>query len=247
MKITFLADDNKQESMQALRACMKRYGQADLDKADVVVVLGGDGFMLKTLHQLLNYQTPVFGLNLGHVGYLLNHFSLDNIPDRIETARATKLSPLKITAEVILGKSKEMYAFNEVAFGRTTPQAARLEVFVTDENIKNPVSYHQEVLGDGLIVATNIGSHGYYESAKGKKLPKNKKAIGVQAICSKTNFNHILSEKAEVCVMPQEIAKRPVHVDIDGKNRLPNIKVAYVEMDTQKCKTLLKDKQSHAR
>ncbi len=247
MKITFLADDNKQESMQALRACMKRYGQADLDKADVVVVLGGDGFMLKTLHQLLNYQTPVFGLNLGHVGYLLNHFSLENIPDRINAAHATQLSPLRMMAEPILGKPKEIYAFNEVAFGRTTPQAARLEVALIDENRKHPIFCQQELLGDGLIVATNIGSHGYYESAKGKKLPKNKKAIGVQAICSKTNFNHILSEKAEVCVVPQEIAKRPVHVDIDGKNRLPNIKVAYVEMDTQKCKTLLKDKQSQTR
>jgi len=246
MKITFLADKNP-EATKALFACIKRYGQADLDKADVVVVLGGDGFMLKILHALLNYQTPVFGLNLGHVGYLLNRYSEDNLPDRIDTATALKATPLRVNIENLLGKTQEVFAFNEVSLQRSTPQAARLKTIITDEHNGQGYDSTTEVFGDGLIVATKMGSSGYYRSAQGKSFKKKYQAMGVQSICSQKPFNRIVSEKGHVCVVPEEVIKRPVHLDKDGQERIARVGLVCVQPAPDKARTLLMEQKQSVR
>ena len=237
MKITFLADE-KPAAMQALRACIKRYGQADLAGADVVVVLGGDGFMLKTLQALLNYQTPVFGLNLGHVGHLLNHFSLNELPDRVETAQKKQIVPLRVNVESLTRKTEELFAFNEVALQRSTPQAARLNVIITDEKNGKGHRNNSEVFGDGIIVATKIGESGYYESAGGKTF-RNTRSVGVQSICAHKAFNKIVSEKGHVCVIPQEVMKRPVHIDKDGQERITQVGLVCAQVALEKARILL--------
>ena len=246
MKITFLADE-KPAAMQALRACIKKYGQADLDKADVVVVLGGDGFMLKILHALLNYQTPVFGLNLGHVGHLLNRYSPDNLPDRIETASAKQAIPLRVNVENLLGKTKEIFAFNEVSLQRTSPQAARLQTVITDEQDGKGYDNTDEVFVDGLIIATKMGTSGYYRSANGKMFKKKGQAIGIQSICSQKPFNRIISEKGHVCVVPEEVMKRPIHLDKDGQERITQVGLICAQMAPDKVQTLLMERKKQKR
>lgn len=241
MKITFLADE-KPTAKQALRACIKRYGQADLGKADVVVVLGGDGFMLKTLHALLNYQTPVFGLNLGHVGYLLNHYSADALPDRIAQADGEEIIPLQISARTGAGKAQKEYAFNEFAFSRMSPQAARLAVAVKGQNRMTRPFMQQEVFADGLIVATPMGTSGYYAAAQGIPVNPDQDAIAIQSVCAKIGFNAIVSPDSLVKVEVKEQSKRPVCVDWDGQNRLPNVRSATIKQASNKSMTLLKEK-----
>ena len=152
MKIHFLAD-KKKGALPAWVRCVANYGQAPLEQADVVVVLGGDGFMLKTLHALLNYRIPVFGLNLGHVGFLLNDFSIKNLQRRIEYADKKEIVPLRISAKTNDNQEHEFYAFNEAVVGRSSAQAARLDTIIFDVKAKKQVTI-KSVFGDGLIVAT---------------------------------------------------------------------------------------------
>lgn len=246
MKITFLADE-KPIAKQALRACIKRYGQADLDKADAVVVLGGDGFMLKILQGLLNYQTPVFGLNLGHVGHLLNRNSTENLPERLERAEKKEVVPLRVNVESLDYKKKEVFAFNEVSLQRSSPQAARLQTVITDEKDGKGYGTVDEVFGDGLIVATQMGSSGYYRSANGKLFKKKGQAIGVQSICSQKPFNRIISEKGHVCVVPEEVIKRPIHLDKDGQERIVQVGLICVQTASEKAQTLLRERKQQVR
>lgn len=247
MRIFFCADERNNEAAQKLRACIKRYGQADLTEAEVVVVLGGDGFMLKILRALLNYQIPVFGLNLGHVGHLLNHYAPDNLPDRIVSARPINLRPLSVKVKPFYGKALEAYVFNDVSVMRQSPQAARLTTVITDEKDGKPVVMNKTVFGDGLLVATPSGSNGYYASAGGSPFSGSERIIGVKSICSKQNFNPILSENAHIVVTPQEAVKRPVHLDLDGKKRIKNIEIALIESEPRKAQTLLVEQKQNNR
>ena len=246
VKFHFLAD-KQPKAMNALYACIKRYGQADLDKADVVIVLGGDGFMLKILQALLNYQTPVFGLNLGHVGHLLNNYSLDNLPDRVAKAQQIHLTPLSVRAKPFAAKPVEGYVFNDASITRQSPQAARLTTIITDEKDLKPVMMQETVFGDGLLVSTPSGSNGYYASAGGLPFSDAERVIGVKSICSKQNFNPILSENAHIVVTPQEALKRPVQLDLDGKTRINNIEIALIESEPRKKKTLLVERKQTTR
>ena len=237
MKIFFCADERNEKANQMLRACIKRYGQADLAQSDVVVVLGGDGFMLKIFQALLNYQTPVFGLNFGHVGYLLNHYAPDNLPDRIAKANKVQCTPLCVNAEPFYGRHVQAYAFNDFSIMRQNPQAARLKTVIQDEN--KPL-IDEVVFGDGIIVATSpIGCHGYYASAQGKPLPAESGYIGVKGVCCKQDFNPVVTDKAHIYISPQEAEKRPVHLDCDGKTRYPNIATASIKAVPAKAQTLL--------
>ncbi len=241
MKIAFLADE-KESTMKALPIFMKKYGAVPLDKADVVVVLGGDGFMLKTLRRLLNYEKPVFGLNMGHVGFLLNRFDYEKLPDRIDNSSEKKIMPVQIQAEDMFGAKHQLHAFNEFAFGRMSPQAVRLDVAMSDKVNGVPKVTRREVLGDGLIVATPIGSNGYYASAQGIPLPQDSMVMGVQTICSKTKLDTILSDKGSVFVEGKELTKRPLHVDRDGQDRLNKVVKAEITAAPDKTKILLKER-----
>jgi len=243
MKIHFLAD-KKKGALPAWLRCVQRYGQAPLTEADFVVVLGGDGFMLKTLHALLNYRIPVFGLNLGHVGYLLNRFSVDNLPKRIEQAEKKEIVPLRISASTKDGQEHELYAFNEAVVLRSSAQAARLETVMFDFQAKKKVTL-QTLLGDGLIVATPMGSHGYYASASGQPLGNQQNVMAVQSICTQPRFNKIVSNHADIFVHPQELGKRPIHLECDGiRPDLPNLTRVRVQTAIGRTYAILKEKQN---
>ena len=241
MKITFTADPGNPKAVRALKMFTKRYGQTDLDKAEVVVVLGGDGTMLRVLQALLNYQTPVFGLNLGHAGKLLNQFSLKDLPDRVEQAEETSLIPLQIKAHTADGETHTQYAFNDFSFTRMSPQASRLAVSIASGENERPF-IRQNVFGDGVIVATPVGTSGYYRSAKGVPVDATQNLIAVTSVCAHSDFNAVVSPESVVRVDVLEEKKRPVCVDRDGQDRITQVTSATISQATRKVQTLLKEK-----
>ena len=138
-----------------------RYETVEADQADVIVALGGDGFMLHTLHACLGRKVPIFGLNRGTVGFLMNKFSVEDLLKRIEAAKEQVLHPLRMEAILSDGKKVEALALNEVSLLRQTRQAAKIRIHV-DGQVRM-----EELVCDGVLVATPAGSTAYNLSAHG--------------------------------------------------------------------------------
>lgn len=155
----------------ALKNLVRRYGNADCEDADVLVALGGDGFMLHTLHEHSDHQVPVFGMHLGDVGFLMNRFSEDGLPERIEAAAEFLLAPLRMEVETLSGDRRQGRAINEVALLRQTNQAAHIGISV------NGVERVERLVADGVLVATAAGSTAYNLSAHGPILPLGTEAL----------------------------------------------------------------------
>ncbi len=162
--IGFAAADTD-EAKAALDGLAARYAHVAPDAADVVVALGGDGFMLETLHRVLDRKTPVFGMNCGSVGFLLNEYREDDLPERIAAAETVVLHPLRMTATTVDGANHEALAINEVSLLRETRQTAKLRVSV------DGIVRLAELAGDGILVATAAGSTAYNLSAHGPIIP----------------------------------------------------------------------------
>ena len=164
MKIHFSASTHElaQERLAALTA---RYGQADIDRADCVVALGGDGHMLTVLHETLSKDMPVFGMNCGRLGFLMNHYASDELVERIEGAETAPTHPLRMTATGTDGTLHSALAINEVSLLRQTHNAAHIRVEVDG---KHQV---EELVCDGILLATPVGSTAYNLSAHGPVVP----------------------------------------------------------------------------
>ena len=139
----------------ALSRLTGRYGQADLRRAEVIVALGGDGFMLQTLHARAPRDLPVYGMNRGTIGFLMNSYHEDDLPERLGAAEVEVLNPLSMRAETVRGRVTDALAVNEVSLLRQGPQAAKLRVSV-DGRERLP-----ELVCDGALVATPAGSTAY--------------------------------------------------------------------------------------
>lgn len=154
------------EAAQAARAALiARYGEADPERADILVALGGDGFMLETQHRFLGRNRPVYGMNRGSVGFLMNDYREEDLPGRIARAQAAVLHPLRMRAEDSAGRTHAALAINEVSLLRQTHQTARLRISI-DGAVRM-----QEIICDGAMVATPAGSTAYNLSAHGPILP----------------------------------------------------------------------------
>lgn len=167
------------EAAQAAeRMLRKRYRWADEAEADTLVALGGDGFMLQTLHSMIEGGTPrpVFGMNRGTVGFLMNEWRLDLLAQRIARAKAIKVTPLSMTATRIDGPAITRAAINEVSLLRETRQTAKIEVSVNGRVVL------PELVCDGVLVATPAGSTAYNLSAHGPILPLAAKLLALTAI-----------------------------------------------------------------
>jgi NAD+ kinase len=175
MKIAFAAS-KAQPAQDALAQMIERYGNVALDQADVVVALGGDGFMLQTLHKSRKYKLPVFGMKQGTVGFLMNLFNQDDLLQRIERAQSAQLKPLRMTATTESGGMAESLAINEVSLLRQTKQAGKIRVWVNDK------LRVEELVCDGVMVATPVGSTAYNLSAHGPILPLNSDALALTPI-----------------------------------------------------------------
>ncbi len=163
-KISFFAADTK-EAQQALDDLTNLHSNTPLKDADVAVVLGGDGTMLETLHHVYQSGKPVYGMNCGSVGFLMNDFSVDDLHKRLKATKQVKVHPLDMVAIDQNGHRHEAIAFNEVALLRETRQAAKLQISV--DNIERI----PELVCDGILLATPAGSTAYNFSAGGPIIP----------------------------------------------------------------------------
>ncbi|HYE49032.1 MAG TPA: NAD kinase [Azospirillaceae bacterium] len=199
------------EARTALVRLAHRYGNVPPEQADVIVALGGDGFLLETLHRYLELRTPVYGMNRGSVGFLLNDFSDDGLPDRVARAQTVALNPLRMVATTEEGRT-EALAFNEVSLLRETRQAAKLRIVV------DGVVRLDELSCDGALVSTPAGSTAYNLSAHGPILPLG---AGILALTPISAFRPrrwrgaLLPHGARIRFEVLEAAKRPVSAVAD--------------------------------
>lgn len=210
-RIAFIASDTA-EAQAACRALVERYGDHDRDDADVIVALGGDGLMLQTLHRCMDRNIPIYGMNRGSVGFMMNEYSEDDLPARLAAAELTAIHPLAMRATDSEGKVHEALAINEVSMLRQTYQAAKLEVLV-DGKVRLA-----ELICDGILVATPAGSTAYNLSAHGPILPINSPLLALTPISPfrpRRWRGALLANKAQVTIRVLEADKRPVSAVAD--------------------------------
>jgi len=162
------------------RACLARltdrYGAVPFDEARVVVCLGGDGFMLETMHRLLGRGVPVYGMNCGSVGFLMNPYHEEGLLERLLAAQGTELHPLRMTATTCSGERVEALALNDVFLFRQTRQAAKIRIEVDSR------SRMEELICDGVLVSTPAGSTAYNLSAHGPIVPLSARLLPLTPI-----------------------------------------------------------------
>ena len=162
-----------QEAVEKLR---ERFGHVDPEGADVIVALGGDGFMLQTLHAFMDLGKPVYGMNRGSVGFLMNDYEEEELAERLENARTAVINPLRMTAVDAMERKHEGLAINEVALFRQTHQAAKIRIAIDGEVLM------EELICDGIMAATPAGSTAYNLSANGPILPIRSKLMALTPI-----------------------------------------------------------------
>ena len=200
------------DAQGALADIASRYPLADPAAADVIVALGGDGFMLETQHRFLRRNTPIYGMSRGTVGFLMNEFSLDDLPERLEQAHATTLHPLAMRAVSVHGKTQKALAINEVSMLRETRQAAKIRISV-DGVVRVP-----ELICDGALVATPAGSTAYNLSAHGPIIPLGANILALTPISAfrpRRWRGALLLDEATVRLDVIEHGKRPVSAVAD--------------------------------
>ena len=159
--------------MDALPGLIKQHGNCEPEAADVIVVLGGDGFMLQSQHRFMNSDVPIYGMNKGTVGFLMNEFIAENLPERLDSAIQSRIHPLKMKAEDGDGAVHQALAINEVSLFRQSHQAAKLRIII-DRKVRL-----EQLACDGVMVATPQGSTAYNLSAHGPILPLNAPLAGI--------------------------------------------------------------------
>ncbi len=210
-KIAFAASP-VEVARTALEELSAIYGSTPQARADVIVALGGDGFMLQTLHQTMHLDVPVYGMNRGTIGFLMNEHSADGLMERLETAEETVINPLAMRAESIDGTVTEGLAINEVSLLRVGPQAAKLKVSI-DGKVRM-----DELVCDGALVSTPAGSTAYNYSAHGPILPIGSDVLALTAMAAfrpRRWRGALLPKSAVVRFDVLEADKRPVMADAD--------------------------------
>ena len=205
-KIAFVAAESA-AARRALKKLAKRYGNVEPARAEVIVALGGDGFMLETLHSVIDRGTPIYGMNRGSVGFLMNGFAIDDLKGRLRRAEEVRLHPLIMVATTVDGRKLRARAINEVSLLRQTRQSSHLRILV-DGAIRMP-----DLVCDGALVATPAGSTAYNLSAHGTIIPIG---AGLMALTPISAFRPrswrgaVLPNKAAVVFEVLQADKRPV-------------------------------------
>lgn len=213
-KIAFVASPVPIAEQARVRLA-ERHGDVPQAEADVIVALGGDGFMLQTMHATQGLDVPVYGMNRGTVGFLMNEFHEDDLQARLDEAEEEVINPLRMTALAVDGTMHEALAINEVSLLRAGPQAAKLKITV-DGKLRM-----KELVCDGALVATPAGSTAYNYSAHGPILPIGSDVLALTAMAAfrpRRWRGALLPKKAVVRFDVINPAKRPVMADADGES-----------------------------
>jgi len=210
-RIAFVAADIP-AAKQARRALIRRYGQTPPQRADVIVALGGDGFMLQTLHQYLGRGIPIFGMNRGSIGFLLNEYRETGLVERLTKASRVEIHPLRMVATTVRGAERTALAINEVSLLRQQRQAAKIRIIV------DGIERLPELICDGVLLSTPAGSTAYNLSAHGPILPLGANLLALTPI-SAFRPHHwrgaLLPYTATVMFEMLEHDKRPVSATAD--------------------------------
>lgn len=223
---------------EAFRVLTTAHGQADVRSAEVIVALGGDGFMLQTLHAAHGRRLPVYGMNCGTIGFLMNAFSLEGLPARLAAAEETLINPLAMQAENARGKVTEALAINEVSLLRQGPQAAKLRISI-DGRVRM-----EELVCDGALVATPAGSTAYNYSAHGPILPIGSDVLALTAMSAfrpRRWRGALLPRTGVVRFDVIEAEKRPVMADADSRSSVRDVLSVEVRSDQSVSHRLLFD------
>ena len=213
-RIAFVAS-SMPAAQEALEALTQAYGNVPTHQADMIVALGGDGFMLETLHATKDLDVPVYGMNRGTVGFLMNEFAEEGLVERLATAEEEVINPLVMTALTRDGQMREALAINEVSLLRAGPQAAKLRISV-DGRVRM-----QELVCDGALLATPAGSTAYNYSAHGPILPIGSDVLALTAVAAfrpRRWRGALLPKRAVVRFDVINPEKRPVMADADGSS-----------------------------
>ena len=231
MKFHFIASENP-EAKEALKVLIKRYNQTKLELSDVIIAIGGDGMLLKALRNSIEKNKPVFGLNKGNVGFLMNELSFDNLENRIQTARKVKMHPLFMSAHKMNGNIFTELAVNEVSILRQTHQTAHLKITVDKKERLN------ELVCDGILVSTPIGSTAYNLSARGPIIPLNANILALTPISSfrpRRWRGALLPQRVKIRIEVLNFDTRPVSATADNVEARD---IKYIEISTDKTKKL---------
>jgi len=211
--------------------------EQQLSTVDYIVILGGDGFMLHSLHKFMDLNIPFYGMNCGTIGFLLNEFSGDSLNDRIQDAKVAKISPLSMKAIDTKGQTHEALAFNEVSLLRETRQSTNIEIQIDG---KTKIT---SLVGDGILVATPAGSSAYNFSVRGPIIPLGDDLLALTPISPfrpRGWRGALLPGKTEVNFIVHSSHKRPVSAVADFFE-FRDVKEVMVKRHREKNVTLLFD------
>lgn len=210
-KIAIVTSDSP-EAIKAGAVLRDRYGSVALETANVIIALGGDGLMLQTLHRLMGSGTPIYGMNRGSVGFLMNEYSPDQLHERLDAAARSTVHPLLMHVTDSDGAQHRAHAINEVSIFRQTYQAAKLKLSIDGR------PRLQELIADGVLVATPAGSTAYNLSVNGPILPLNAPLLALTPISAfrpRRWRGAVLADTADIRIDVLEADKRPVNAVAD--------------------------------
>ncbi len=235
-KPTFIADSGA-DAQEAIKIIQKEYLGFDESEADVIVALGGDGFMLDVLNDFQRLELPVYGINQGTVGFLMNQASEGNLIEKLNLAEESVIHPLKMSATKLDGSIEEALAINEVSLLRGCSQAAKIRVLVDD------LVRLKELVCDGILVSTPAGSTAYNYSAHGPILPIGSNILALTAMNSfrpRRWRGALIPEIAKIGLHVLDPEKRSVSAFADSKE-VTNVKSVKIQSENQISYRLLFD------
>ncbi|MFL2815048.1 MAG: NAD kinase [Candidatus Puniceispirillales bacterium] len=236
MRFHFISSENP-EAKQALKKFKERYKQSEIDDSDAIIAIGGDGMLLKALRNSLKANIPVFGLNKGNVGFLMNELSYEDLEKRVSIANKVITHPLKMKTNNIDNETVTESAVNEVSLSRQTHQAAHLKIIIDN---KERLS---ELVCDGILVSTPIGSTAYNLSAHGPIIPLNANILALTPISAfrpRRWKGALLPENVKIRIEILDFKRRTVSATADNIE-VRNIKKIEIFADKTKTLTLLHD------
>ncbi len=240
MKLHFHAADTSRAEV-ALQTLTAKHGQNDASSCDAIVVLGGDGTMLSALHEYQGLNKPVYGMNFGSVGFLMNPYVDTDLSARIQKASKAVIHPLKMRAIDIAGKVHDAVAFNEVSLLRETRQAARLKISVGE------VERIPELVCDGILLATPAGSTAYNLSAQGPILPLSANVLALTPISAfrpRRWKGALIPSHLNVRIDSLDDEKRPVSATADSQEFRDVVRLE-IHQSKSISQTLLFDPEHH--
>ena len=239
IKLHFIFDKTN-KSKKLKKILLKKNKNSPIKKSSVIVVAGGDGFMLKTMKKHYKLQKPFYGINCGLIGFLMNKYSSKKIDEKISKSKVIKINPLEVKTKNVNGKTNNFLAINELSILRQSKQTASLKLEV------NKVILVKKLTGDGVLVSTPAGSTAYNLSINGPILSLNSKKLAITPISPfrpRRWKGKVVSDKDQISIINLDSKKRPI-AGVADNNEVRNVKKIKVKVNKKIKIHLLFDKAS---